>query len=214
MHGRLRRRAQPDEMPVPVPTTATCNVKHRRELPQDLTRGGADGQVTGVVLEGGERLAADLVVDASGRGDHSDRWLAALGYPAPQPEEVEIGLGYVSRFYRRAPGDLPVSAALVQPALPAGDRRLFQNLTDVPGGYLAIGDAICSVSPLHGRGTAIAAQQARVLGQVLDRHGPASAGAVRDFYRQAAGITSGPWRTPGGLDCPDQSSAASAAAMS
>jgi 2-polyprenyl-6-methoxyphenol hydroxylase-like FAD-dependent oxidoreductase len=73
---------------------------------------GRDGRVDGVLLEGGERLPADLVVDCSGRGGRSDRWLAALGVPAPAGVEVKVGITYATRVYRRRPGDLPDSAAV------------------------------------------------------------------------------------------------------
>jgi 2-polyprenyl-6-methoxyphenol hydroxylase-like FAD-dependent oxidoreductase len=46
-------------------------------------------------------LAADLVVDASGRGSQLPRWLESLGYPAPKQWLVEINLAYASRIYRR-----------------------------------------------------------------------------------------------------------------
>ena len=49
-------------------------------------------------------LAADLVVDASGRGSQSPAWLAALGYAKPVEEQVKVNVGYVSRVYRRTPG--------------------------------------------------------------------------------------------------------------
>ncbi|MCE7984796.1 MAG: FAD-dependent oxidoreductase [Caldilinea sp. CFX5] len=49
-------------------------------------------------------LAADLVVDASGRGSQSPVWLAALGYAKPEEEQVKVNVGYVSRVYRRKPG--------------------------------------------------------------------------------------------------------------
>jgi 2-polyprenyl-6-methoxyphenol hydroxylase-like FAD-dependent oxidoreductase len=71
---------------------------------------GADGRrVTGLrVLQRGagtaERVVeADLVVDATGRGSRSPRWLEALGHQAPPVEQVHIGLAYASRSYRRAP---------------------------------------------------------------------------------------------------------------
>jgi 2-polyprenyl-6-methoxyphenol hydroxylase-like FAD-dependent oxidoreductase len=67
---------------------------------------GAGGAVTGVVLDTGEVLAADLVVDCSGRGSRSDRWLGELGLPAPRQLEVKIGVGYATRLYRRVPGQL------------------------------------------------------------------------------------------------------------
>lgn len=70
-----------------------------------------DGRrVTGVrmlcpVADGAERvLAADLVVDATGRGSRGPQWLGALGYPAPPVEQVHIGLAYASRTYRREAG--------------------------------------------------------------------------------------------------------------
>lgn len=51
-----------------------------------------------------EVLDADLVVDATGRGSRTPAWLAALGHPAPEAEEVRIGVGYASRGYRLPSG--------------------------------------------------------------------------------------------------------------
>jgi 2-polyprenyl-6-methoxyphenol hydroxylase-like FAD-dependent oxidoreductase len=48
-------------------------------------------------------LPADLVVDATGRGSRGPQWLEALGYPAPETEQVHVGLAYASRSYRRDP---------------------------------------------------------------------------------------------------------------
>jgi 2-polyprenyl-6-methoxyphenol hydroxylase-like FAD-dependent oxidoreductase len=45
--------------------------------------------------------AADLVVDASGRGSRTPEWLEALGYPRPAETVVDASLGYTSRIYRR-----------------------------------------------------------------------------------------------------------------
>jgi 2-polyprenyl-6-methoxyphenol hydroxylase-like FAD-dependent oxidoreductase len=44
-------------------------------------------------------LAADLVVDASGRGSKLPQWLEALGYPRPVETIVDPHLGYASRIY-------------------------------------------------------------------------------------------------------------------
>ena len=75
--------------------------------------------VTGVVLDSGETLDASLVVDCSGRGSRSDRWLGSLGLEPPAQVEVKAGVTYSTRFYRRRPGDLgPWQAALVLPAGP------------------------------------------------------------------------------------------------
>ena len=51
-------------------------------------------------------LLADLVVDASGRGSRSPAWLEDLGYGRPPVEEVRVGIGYTSRFYRRQAGHI------------------------------------------------------------------------------------------------------------
>jgi 2-polyprenyl-6-methoxyphenol hydroxylase-like FAD-dependent oxidoreductase len=58
-----------------------------------------------------EVLDADLVVDATGRGSRGPQWLQSLGYPAPEVEQVQIGLAYASRSYRRDPQG-PVGAAV------------------------------------------------------------------------------------------------------
>ena len=80
---------------------------------------GSGGRVTGVVLDTGETFDAALVVDCTGRGSRSDRWLAALDLPAPEQEEIKIGVTYTTRCYRRSPGDLPGwQAALVLPEPP------------------------------------------------------------------------------------------------
>jgi 2-polyprenyl-6-methoxyphenol hydroxylase-like FAD-dependent oxidoreductase len=49
------------------------------------------------------RLAADLVVDASGRESHAPQWLTDLGYVAPEETVVNAFAGYASRIYRRPP---------------------------------------------------------------------------------------------------------------
>jgi 2-polyprenyl-6-methoxyphenol hydroxylase-like FAD-dependent oxidoreductase len=80
---------------------------------------GAEGVVTGVVLDDGETIEAGLVVDCTGRGARSDRWLAALGFPAPPQEEIKVGVTYASRVYRRSAGDLPGwQAAFTLPTAP------------------------------------------------------------------------------------------------
>ena len=68
----------------------------------------AGGRVTGVRLR--QRyapssleisLAADLVIDASGRNSGASRWLDSLGYGTPGEETVNAFTGYASRIYRR-----------------------------------------------------------------------------------------------------------------
>ena len=79
----------------------------------------AQGRVTGLNIQPrgghqpGRELAADLVVDASGRGSRSPVWLEALGFARPREECVHVDLGYVTAQYRREPGQLPGKNAVV-----------------------------------------------------------------------------------------------------
>ena len=57
-------------------------------------------------------IDADLVIDASGRGSSTGKWLERLGFDRPQEEEIKVGVGYATRLYRRRPNDL-VGAKLV-----------------------------------------------------------------------------------------------------
>jgi len=82
---------------------------------------GSREAVTGVVLDTGERLRADLVVDCSGRGNRSDRWLQALGLPAPEEIEIKNGLGYATSIRRRTAGDLPGWKGLLHLSAPPAE---------------------------------------------------------------------------------------------
>lgn len=54
-----------------------------------------------------DALAADLVVDASGRDSRAPEWLVALGYPTPRETVVDSFIGYASRYYA-PPVDTPL----------------------------------------------------------------------------------------------------------
>ena len=63
--------------------------------------------VVGVVTDDGEELAADLVVDASGRRSALPRWLTDLGARAPDEDVADSGFIYYGRHFRSADGSLP-----------------------------------------------------------------------------------------------------------
>lgn len=46
-------------------------------------------------------IAADLIVDCTGRGSHMPQWLRDWGYAAPAEERVDIGICYTSAYFRR-----------------------------------------------------------------------------------------------------------------
>lgn len=66
-------------------------------------------QVSGVVLDSGEVLGADLVIDATGRRSPLPRWLEAIGARAPEEELEDSGFTYYGRHFRSRDGALPAS---------------------------------------------------------------------------------------------------------
>jgi len=66
-----------------------------------------------------ETLEADLVVDASGRGSATPKWLESLGYARPQETEVKARIGYATCEYRRIEKDVnKLSIEMISPAAP------------------------------------------------------------------------------------------------
>jgi len=70
-----------------------------------------------------ETLVADLVVDASGRGSASLKWLAQLGYTKPAESFVKADVGYATRLCRRKPGDLEGAELLMVASDPPHGKR-------------------------------------------------------------------------------------------
>jgi 2-polyprenyl-6-methoxyphenol hydroxylase-like FAD-dependent oxidoreductase len=77
-------------------------------------------QVDGVELEGGERIKADLVVDAAGRSSKSIDWISAAGLPPVSELSAPCGLMYYSRHYRLNEG-VPAPPYVSLLAGPRGD---------------------------------------------------------------------------------------------
>jgi 2-polyprenyl-6-methoxyphenol hydroxylase-like FAD-dependent oxidoreductase len=95
-----------------------------------LLSDGAAGRVGGVTIqrrvEGapGQRLDADLVVDASGRGSRAAAWLEEMGYERPSEERIEIGVGYTTRVFRSRPEDLSGVKFVIIEATPGRERSV------------------------------------------------------------------------------------------
>ena len=69
-----------------------------------------------------EQLPAELVVDATGRGNRSTVWLSQLGYDPPAEDVVKAGIIYASREYHRRPLPSGLAGVVtgVSPACPYG----------------------------------------------------------------------------------------------
>jgi 2-polyprenyl-6-methoxyphenol hydroxylase-like FAD-dependent oxidoreductase len=112
---------------------------------------GTPEAVTGVRVrerDGRERtIGAGMVVDATGRGSGTPRWLTELGLPAPERREVDSGLTYASRLYlapEQARGGFPIINVQPDPhagapgragfLLPIEDGRWIVTLNGTRGG--------------------------------------------------------------------------------
>jgi hypothetical protein len=82
-------------------------------------------RVCGVELSDGDRLRADLIVDASGRGSRSDRWLSELGFPAPTESVVTMRVHYTSRLVWRG-SDTQQEPSIIVPTPSPPDGRRFR----------------------------------------------------------------------------------------
>ena len=69
-------------------------------------------------------VSADFVVDASGRSSHTPEWLNELGYGAPEIEEVNVGIGYTTRTYRRRPDHLDGDVGAILAPKPPRQMRI------------------------------------------------------------------------------------------
>ncbi len=73
--------------------------------------------VAGLRLAGGEEIAADLVVDATGRRSPTTDWITEIGGRAPEEEAEDFGFTYTGRFFRSADGSVPeLPGAVLTPA--------------------------------------------------------------------------------------------------
>jgi 2-polyprenyl-6-methoxyphenol hydroxylase-like FAD-dependent oxidoreductase len=61
-------------------------------------------------------LAADLVVDCTGRGSHAPIWLRSWGFDAPEDERVVIGVGYTTAYFERTEEQIPDCWAVISQA--------------------------------------------------------------------------------------------------
>ena len=95
---------------------------------------GHDGELT---------VAADLVMDATGRGSRLPAWLSELGYPQPRRDQVKVGVRYASRAFRLRPGALGGDRLLIV-GVSKGCPRLGA-LTTIEGGV-----HLCSLAGVLG----------------------------------------------------------------
>jgi 2-polyprenyl-6-methoxyphenol hydroxylase-like FAD-dependent oxidoreductase len=98
-------------------------------------------RVVGLVVrarDGGpeQTLDADLVIDASGRGSQSPKWLDGAGYGRPREIAVRANVGYATRVFARQPGDLFGGVGAVVAGTPPRGTRLGAVLAAEDGRWM------------------------------------------------------------------------------
>lgn len=86
------------------------------------------GRVTGARMIGRtdssteETLDADFVIDATGRGSRTPRWLESLGYARPTEDKIVADIAYATAILRPRPGALGNDRAIIMPPTPGHAR--------------------------------------------------------------------------------------------
>jgi 2-polyprenyl-6-methoxyphenol hydroxylase-like FAD-dependent oxidoreductase len=75
---------------------------------------------------------ADFVVDASGRGSRSDRWLLKLGFPSAPESVITVRVHYTTRLVRGQPDNLQGPGIIVMAESPP-DRRRYGAVFPIEG---------------------------------------------------------------------------------
>ena len=132
---------------------ALTNVRMRDATRLKAFETDGEKRVTGILVEASgecERVAANLVVECSGRATRLPRWLEAQGLGEVPAQHLKISMGYTSGFFR-PPHDLVGDRwACLMLAIPPGLRAAY--LTPVDGGLW--------LATMYGRGGDMAPRDA------------------------------------------------------
>jgi 2-polyprenyl-6-methoxyphenol hydroxylase-like FAD-dependent oxidoreductase len=210
-----------------------------------------------------EALAADLVVEAAGRGNLTLGLLESIGRPRPEETSIGVDITYTTAVFA-IPDDAPTDwkavmtfdapaqgglAAVMTPlernrwivtlvgrhgdkppgdwngllayarqlrtstiydaikgarqlgeiarfGFPASVWRHFDELEEFPRGLLPFGDSMCRFNPVYGQGMSVAAQEARLLHELLRRQAEETdplAGLASAFFAEAGALIETPW---------------------
>jgi 2-polyprenyl-6-methoxyphenol hydroxylase-like FAD-dependent oxidoreductase len=134
-----------------------------------------------------------------------DRWMVGLGGWLGDHAPVDPE-GYLA-FARSLPR--PEISQIVQRAealtdaayypFPSSVRQRYERLSRFPGGYLVIGDAMCSFNPLYGQGMSVAVLEALALEACLER-AVSTMNLWRPYFKAASRVIDGPWTIAVGGD--------------
>ncbi len=136
-------------------------------------------------------------------GYENDSWMIGAGTMAglEPPRDYDEILSYVDELAPPAVAEAIRAAepigAVVHHRVPSNRWRRYDKMRRLPESLLVVGDAVCSFNPIYGQGMTIAAIEATVLRDCLQR---GSRGLTRRFTRTAAKYVRVAWQTAVGSD--------------
>ncbi len=135
--------------------------------------------------------------------NENDTWMFAVGAvaglePPRRPAEM---LRFAADF---APAHVLEALRTAEPLgdvvhhrVPSNRWRRYDKMRRIPDGLLVVGDAVCSFNPIYGQGMTVAAIEATVLRDCLQR---GDRGLPRRFFRASARQIRVAWQTAVGSD--------------
>jgi 2-polyprenyl-6-methoxyphenol hydroxylase-like FAD-dependent oxidoreductase len=133
-----------------------------------------------------------------------DRWMVTLLGCGPDnfpPSDPEGYLEFASRLPHPALHDLLSRAEPLGPPmklrLPQSVRRRYERMSEVPDGFVAVGDSLCAFNPAYGQGMTVAAVEAMQLRECLKA---GREGLPKRYFAQAAKVIDVPWDMAVGAD--------------
>lgn len=142
-----------------------------------------------------------------------DRWMVSLGgvfgdHPPTDEQGFQAFLETLptGELARALEGAKPLTAPVTH-KVPPSRWIHYERLRHWPEGFVVLGDAVCSLNPIHGQGMAVACMSARLLGECVTAQARRSPGSVRglarDFQKKLRNLLLEPWLLSATLDLRD-----------
>jgi 2-polyprenyl-6-methoxyphenol hydroxylase-like FAD-dependent oxidoreductase len=162
-----------------------------------FSRAGDPTDITTVhaaVQPGGGRRPGVHVLTAV----ENNRWfLLVSGFAADRPtrnlEEFRARCRELPPMFARVAHECPLVGP-VETYRQADSRRLDFHAVPLPGGIIAVGDAVASFNPVYGQGMSLAALHASCLSAYL-RSGPSIVEPARGYFTLARLVVDAAWQT-------------------